>query len=72
MSLCVSYRVKLLHLLLQHARDHPDQSPVFEFTCLLIKLTQQRLHCGAFTVQTSVPVHPPGEKYSPVRIAQPG
>lgn len=59
MFVCVSYRVELLHLLLQHAGDHPDEAPVFEFTGLLVKVTQQRSHRGAFTVQMGVPVHPP-------------
>lgn len=56
------YRVQLLHLLLQHAGDHPDEAPVFQLTCLLIKVCQQRSHCGAFTIHTCVPVHPPNLK----------
>lgn len=58
-AVSVSYRVELLHLLLQHARDHPDEVPVSEFTCLLVKVGQQRSHRGAFTVQLGVPVHAP-------------
>lgn len=54
-----SYRVKLFHLLPQHAGDHPDEAPVFELTSLLIQVAQQRSHRGAFTVQMGVPVHSP-------------
>lgn len=54
-----SYRVKLFHLLPQHAGDHPDEAPVFELTSLLIQAAQQRSHRGAFTVQMGVPVHSP-------------
>lgn len=55
----VSYRVQLLHLLLQHAGDHPDEAPVFELTCLLVKVCQQSPDRRAFTVQIRVPLHPP-------------
>lgn len=66
--MCVSYRVELLHLLPQHARDHPDEAPVFELTRLLIKFGQQRSHRGAFTVQTGVPVHSPVRKTNAQRL----
>lgn len=59
LSIAAPYRVELLHLLPQHARDHPDETPVFQFTCLLIKISQQRPHSGAFTMHTRVPVHTP-------------
>lgn len=58
----VSHRVKLLHLLPQHARDHPDEAPVFEFSGLLVQIGQKRPDRGTLTVHTGIPVHPPAMK----------
>lgn len=60
----MSYRVELLHLLLQHAGDHPDEAPVFELTRLLVKVGQQGPDRRAFTVQVRVPLHSPERKTS--------
>lgn len=58
----VSYRVELLHLLPQHAGDHPDQAPVFEVAGLLVEVAEQRADGGAFTVDVGVKVHPSEEE----------
>lgn len=54
-----SYRVELLHLLLQHPRDHPQEAPVLQLSGLLVQVAEQGLDCGAFAVHVGVPVHPP-------------